>query len=42
LNATHYKIYGPMGIKKWATESEWKGLFYSAQKCSRVLHIGEA
>jgi uncharacterized protein YecE (DUF72 family) len=41
LNATHYKIYGAAGIKKWADKVNGKD-FCSAQKCTRGLHTAEA
>jgi hypothetical protein len=41
LNATHYKVYGSIGIQKWR-QKQMEKIFYSAPKCSRELPIGEA
>jgi uncharacterized protein YecE (DUF72 family) len=40
LNATHYKIYGPLGIKKWADQANDKDFLFCPKMFQGVTHRG--
>jgi uncharacterized protein YecE (DUF72 family) len=40
LNATHYKIYGPIGIKKWATKANGRDFLFCPKMFQGVTHRG--
>ncbi len=40
LNATHYKIYGPMGIRKWAAQANDKDFLFCPKMFQGVTHRG--
>jgi uncharacterized protein YecE (DUF72 family) len=40
LNATHYKIYGPAGIKKWADQANNKDFMFCPKMYQGVTHRG--
>src|SRR6478736_7035547 len=40
LNATHYKIYGPMGIQKWAAKANGKDFLFCPKMFQGVTHRG--
>ena len=40
LNATHYKIYGPTGIQKWAAKANGKDFLFCPKMFQGVTHRG--
>jgi uncharacterized protein YecE (DUF72 family) len=40
LNATHYKIYGPIGIQKWAAKAKGKDFLFCPKMFQGVTHRG--
>lgn len=40
LNATHYKIYGPLAIQKWATKANEKDFLFCPKMHQGVTHRG--
>jgi len=40
LNATHYKIYGPLGIQKWAAKANGKDFLFCPKMFQGVTHRG--
>lgn len=40
LNTTHYKIYGPIGIKKWAAKANGKDFLFCPKMFQGVTHRG--
>lgn len=40
LNATHYKIYGPEGIQKWAEKAAGKDFLFCPKMYNGVTHFG--
>ncbi|MEI9947076.1 MAG: DUF72 domain-containing protein [Chitinophagaceae bacterium] len=40
LNATHYKIYGESGIKKWAEKAKGKDFLFCPKMYKGVTHFG--
>ena len=40
LNATHYKIYGPAGIAKWAEKAKVKDFLFCPKMYKGVTHFG--
>lgn len=40
LNATHYKIYGPAGIKKWAAHASNKDFMFCPKLYQGITHRG--
>ena len=40
LNATHYKVYGPMGIQKWAAKADGKDFMFCPKMFQGVTHRG--
>ncbi len=40
LNATHYKIYGPEGIQKWAEKATGKDFLFCPKMYNGVTHFG--
>lgn len=40
LNATHYKIYGPIGIQKWAAKAAGKDFLFCPKMLQGVTHRG--
>ncbi|HEY2723003.1 MAG TPA: DUF72 domain-containing protein [Chitinophagaceae bacterium] len=40
LNATHYKIYGPLGIGKWAAKATGKDFLFCPKMFQGVTHRG--
>jgi uncharacterized protein YecE (DUF72 family) len=40
LNATHYKIYGPIGIQKWAAKADGKDFLFCPKMFQGVTHRG--
>ena len=40
LNATHYKIYGPNGIEKWADKAKEKDFLFCPKMYKGVTHFG--
>ena len=40
LNATHYKVYGELGIKKWADKAEGKDFLFCPKMYKGVTHFG--
>lgn len=40
LNATHYKVYGPAGIKKWADQAKDKDFKFCPKMYQGVTHRG--
>jgi uncharacterized protein YecE (DUF72 family) len=40
LNATHYKIYGPIGIHKWAAKANEKDFLFCPKMFQGVTHRG--
>lgn len=40
LNATHYKIYGELGIKKWAEHAKGKDFMFCPKMYKGVTHFG--
>ena len=40
LNATHYKIYGPIGIKKWVDKARGKDFLFCPKMFQGVTHRG--
>lgn len=40
LNATHYKIYGPAGIAKWAEKAKGKNFMFCPKMYQGVTHRG--
>lgn len=40
LNATHYKIYGPLGIEKWAAQAKDKDFKFCPKMYQGVTHRG--
>lgn len=40
LNATHYKIYGPSGIEKWAEKAAGKDFLFCPKMYKGVTHFG--
>src|SRR6266540_3853746 len=40
LNATHYKVYGPIGIQKWATKANGKDFLFCPKMLQGVTHRG--
>ncbi len=40
LNATHYKIYGENGIKKWAEKAKGKDFLFCPKMYKGVTHFG--
>jgi uncharacterized protein YecE (DUF72 family) len=40
LNATHYKIYGPTGIQKWAAKANRKDFLFCPKMFQGVTHRG--
>jgi uncharacterized protein YecE (DUF72 family) len=40
LNATHYKIYGPIGIQKWAAKANGKDFLFCPKMFQGVTHRG--
>ena len=40
LNATHYKIYGPLGIQKWAGKARGKDFLFCPKMFQGVTHRG--
>jgi uncharacterized protein YecE (DUF72 family) len=40
LNATHYKIYGPTGIAKWAEKAKDKDFMFCPKMYKGVTHFG--
>jgi uncharacterized protein YecE (DUF72 family) len=41
LNATHYKVYGEMGIKKWAEKANGKDFIFCPKMYKGVTHFGK-
>jgi uncharacterized protein YecE (DUF72 family) len=40
LNATHYKIYGELGIRKWAEKAKGKDFMFCPKMYKGVTHFG--
>ncbi len=40
LNATHYKVYGELGIKKWAEKAKDKDFLFCPKMYKGVTHFG--
>ncbi|MBC7873093.1 MAG: DUF72 domain-containing protein [Ferruginibacter sp.] len=40
LNATHYKVYGKLGIKKWAEKAKGKDFLFCPKMYKGVTHFG--
>ncbi|MEP6675630.1 MAG: DUF72 domain-containing protein [Ferruginibacter sp.] len=40
LNATHYKIYGPAGIEKWAEKAKGKDFLFCPKMYKGITHFG--
>jgi uncharacterized protein YecE (DUF72 family) len=40
LNATHYKVYGPIGIQKWAAKASEKDFLFCPKMFQGVTHRG--
>ena len=40
LNATHYKVYGPIGIQKWAAKANGKDFLFCPKMFQGVTHRG--
>ena len=40
LNATHYKIYGPLGIQKWAAKANGRDFLFCPKMFQGVTHRG--
>jgi uncharacterized protein YecE (DUF72 family) len=40
LNATHYKVYGPTGIQKWAAKANGKDFLFCPKMFQGVTHRG--
>jgi len=40
LNTTHYKVYGPKAIQKWATKAEGKDFMFCPKMFQGVTHRG--
>ncbi len=40
LNATHYKVYGPLGIQKWAAKADEKDFLFCPKMFQGVTHRG--
>ena len=40
LNATHYKVYGPAGIQKWAAKAKEKDFLFCPKMFQGVTHRG--
>jgi len=40
LNATHYKVYGPRGIQKWAAKANGKDFLFCPKMFQGVTHRG--
>ncbi|MFI5188270.1 MAG: DUF72 domain-containing protein [Chitinophagales bacterium] len=40
LNATHYKVYGPIGIQKWAAKTNGKDFLFCPKMFQGVTHRG--
>src|SRR6266496_4161398 len=40
LNATHYKVYGPIGIQKWAAKANGKDFMFCPKMFQGVTHRG--
>lgn len=40
LNATHYKVYGEIGIKKWAEKANGKDFLFCPKMYKGVTHFG--
>ncbi len=40
LNATHYKVYGPAGIEKWAAKASGKDFMFCPKMYQGVTHRG--
>lgn len=40
LNATHYKVYGELGIKKWAEQAKDKDFLFCPKMYKGVTHFG--
>ena len=40
LNATHYKVYGELGIKKWAERAKDKDFLFCPKMYKGVTHFG--
>ncbi len=40
LNATHYKVYGPIGIQKWAAKAKGKDFIFCPKMFQGVTHRG--
>ena len=40
LNATHYKVYGPAGIQKWAAKAKGKDFLFCPKMFQGVTHRG--
>jgi uncharacterized protein YecE (DUF72 family) len=40
LNATHYKVYGPAGIQKWAAKANGKDFLFCPKMFQGVTHRG--
>src|SRR5436853_172166 len=40
LNATHYKLYGEAGIKKWAEKAKGKDFLFCPKMFKGVTHFG--
>ncbi len=41
LNATHYKVYGPDAIKKWADKAEGKDFKFCPKMYKGITHFGK-
>jgi len=40
LNATHYKVYGPTGIQRWAAKANGKDFMFCPKMFQGVTHRG--